>query len=186
MSIHCIVSKRRIFLTLFSLFFYFLTICGCGYRIADRLPSPSKIATTIAIPVLKNTTTTPRVEQILTRALIERFSENSTMNVSSEPQNGDFLFQGVVTSLNSSPILFGKEGFAHTFLLSIQTSVKITRKSDGKVILDQPSFLFRDQYQINPDVHQFFSEQNPAMERIARDFASSVVVLCMENLRHLN
>lgn len=159
---------------------------GCGYRLADRSHTQPKVAATLAIPVLKNTTTTPRIEQILTLALIERFSENSSMDISSDDKQGDIVLEGVVTSLNSAPILFGQEGFANTFLLSIQASVKITRKSDGKVIMDMPNFLFRDQYQINPDVRHFFSEQNPAMDRIARDFASTVVALCMENLHTID
>lgn len=159
------------------------TGAGCGYRLADRSRTQPKVAVTLSIPVLKNTTTTPRIEQILTRALIERFSQNSSMDISSDDKQGDIVLEGVVTSLHSAPILFGQEGFANTFLLSIQTSVKITRKSDGKVIMDMPNFLFRDQYQINPDVRHFFSEQNPAMDRIARDFASTVVALCMENLQ---
>ncbi len=162
------------------------TSAGCGYRLADRSRTQPKVTTALAIPVLKNTTNTPRIEQILTRALIERFSENSSMDISSDDKQGDLVLEGVVTSLNSSPILFGQEGFANTFLLSIQASVKIIRKSDGKVIIDMPNFLFRDQYQINPDVQHFFSEQNPAMDRIARDFASTVVALCLENLQTID
>ena len=40
--------------------------------------------------------------------------------------------------------------------------------------------MFRDQYVINVDVENFFSELNPALERIGQDFAASVVVGILE------
>ena len=43
------------------------------------------------------------------------------------------------------------------------------------------SYLFREQYVINVDVRNFFSELNPALGRIADDFAASVVTTVLES-----
>jgi hypothetical protein len=35
--------------------------------------------------------------------------------------------------------------------------------------------VFRDEYQISTDAREFFEEQDPALERMARDFAAQLV-----------
>ncbi len=35
--------------------------------------------------------------------------------------------------------------------------------------------VFRDEYQISSDVQSFFEEQDPAIERMSRDFAAQLV-----------
>lgn len=155
---------------------------SCGYHLAGNQIGRPDAPGSLSIPVLKNVTTSPQVEQVFTRALREQFSERTSMRITSQASEADWLLEGTIISLSSTPILFGKEGFANTFLLTVQASIKITQKKDGKVILNNTNFLFRDQYQINSQVRQFFSEQNPALARIARDFAASVYALFRENL----
>jgi hypothetical protein len=41
--------------------------------------------------------------------------------------------------------------------------------------------LFRDEYQISTDVQSFFEEQDPALERMAKDFAAQLVSNVVEN-----
>jgi hypothetical protein len=48
------------------------------------------------------------------------------------------------------------------------------RLSDHTVLWESPSFSFRSQYVLNSKVTQFFSEENAAVERLARDFAASL------------
>jgi hypothetical protein len=40
--------------------------------------------------------------------------------------------------------------------------------------------LFRDEYQISPDVKSFFQEEDPALERMSHDFASRLVANVVE------
>jgi hypothetical protein len=41
--------------------------------------------------------------------------------------------------------------------------------------------VYRDEYQISTDVQSFFEEQDPALERMSRDFAAQLVSNVLEN-----
>jgi len=42
-------------------------------------------------------------------------------------------------------------------------------------------FVFREQYEVSTDVSSFFEEQQPALDRMARDFAARLVSALLEN-----
>jgi hypothetical protein len=47
-------------------------------------------------------------------------------------------------------------------------------------VYENKDMVFRDEYQISSDVKSFFEEQNPALGRMSRDFASQVVADVVE------
>ncbi len=77
--------------------------------------------------------------------------------------------------MSSSPVTFGSDTFASAFLVTVQMSVKLVRTSDSKVLWENNNFLFRERYALNSKLADFFSEENPALERLSREFASSLV-----------
>lgn len=153
-----------------------LLVPACGYHTAGgtTLKTPSAIHS-LAIPTLTNKTTQQEVEQLLTRALIEQVSERTALRVSSQPSGSDAILQGEILSINAAPVIFGEESFASTFLVTIRVHIRITQQKDGQVLFENPAFIFRDQYVLNTRVRQFFSEQTPALRRMAKDFAESVI-----------
>jgi hypothetical protein len=50
----------------------------------------------------------------------------------------------------------------------------------GKVLYQNPSFVFRQQYQISRDLAQFFQEDTPALQRLSRQFAETLVSNILE------
>jgi len=53
--------------------------------------------------------------------------------------------------------------------------VKLVRGKDSAVLWQNPDFLFRERYVLNGNVTEFFSEENPALDRLSREFAASLV-----------
>ena len=45
----------------------------------------------------------------------------------------------------------------------------------GKVLWDNPNFLYREQYQVSRDAASFFDEANPAFLRVALSFSKTLV-----------
>jgi hypothetical protein len=41
---------------------------------------------------------------------------------------------------------------------------------------------FEGEYQLSDDPQSFFNEENPAVDRVARDFAQSIISTIMEGL----
>jgi hypothetical protein len=59
-------------------------------------------------------------------------------------------------------------------MVTVQLSVQLVRLNDSKTIWKNDDLVFSERHVINSNVRDFFSEENPALERLARSFASSL------------
>lgn len=152
--------------------------CG-GYHVAanQRLDRP---ITSVAVVPLRNETVTFRVEQILTRALVREFVEKTPYRLVGDPSQADAVVTGAVDRVSASPVIFGRGSFGNTYLVTLVAHLEMRDKA-GAVVFENRRFVFRERYVLNEDVENFFSELNPALERIARDFAGSVVSAILED-----
>ena len=69
---------------------------------------------------------------------------------------------------------------ARVFEVIITVALTVRDQTKNKIIYDNQNFIFRDQYDISIDPKQFFSEEGPAVDRVARDFAKSVLTTILE------
>ena len=172
---------RQLNLPAHSLVFLFvLTVFPtCGYRVASQNRLSPSIKSLVVLP-LENQTTVFEVEQILTQALIRAFVERSSYSVVNDPSKADAVLKGAVSRMSANPVLFAADTFGSTFLVTLVASVELRERGTGKVLFQNDRYIFREQYVINVDVENFFSELNPALRRIASDFASSVATTVIE------
>ncbi len=78
-------------------------------------------------------------------------------------------------STYSTPLTYdSRTGRVSTVLVTVNVSVLLKDKQ-GKVLYQNPSYLFRDQYQISQELTSFFEEDTPALERMSRQFARTLV-----------
>jgi len=63
----------------------------------------------------------------------------------------------------------------------MKCEVTLTEVGTDKVLYHNDNFLFRNQYEISTDVKSFFEEQDPALGRMAQDFAKRLVAAVTEN-----
>ncbi len=163
------------------LFLQVALLCSaCGYRVRSavgRLPSSVQ---SLGIPTFQNLTNQYRVEQVISRAVLREFSLRTRVSVNSSESGVDSVLLGEIRSVNSVPVTFGTtavgaQTFGSAYLVTIQLSVKLIRLNDSATIWQAEDFVFRDRYALNTNVQDFFSEENPTLERMARDFASSLV-----------
>lgn len=159
-----------------------IALCGCGYHVAGRTSAlPSNIHV-IAVPALENATTSYRIEQKLTAATIHEFLAKTPYKVVSNAADGDAVLRGKVVSLEAVPLLFDTtSGRATTMLVTIKCEVTLTQKSTDKVLYHANNLIFRSEYEISTDVTSFFGEQDPAVDRLAKDFAQRLVAAVVEN-----
>jgi outer membrane lipopolysaccharide assembly protein LptE/RlpB len=155
----------------------FTTItAGCGYHVAGRSSTLPSEWTTIAVPAFVNRTSNYRIEQRFTQAVIREFLERTKYKVIQDENAADAVVHGEVLTLETSPILFdATTGQVTTMLVTVHAKVSLTGRADQKVVYKNDDMVFREEYQISGDVKTFFEEQNPALQRMARDFASEVV-----------
>jgi outer membrane lipopolysaccharide assembly protein LptE/RlpB len=158
-----------------------LLTAGCGYHVAGRaanLPSDWK---TIEVPAFKNDTTQYRIEQQFTAAVIREFLSRTKYRVVQDTPSADAVLHGEVVSIETSPVLFdATTGEVTTMLVTVHAKVQLTDNRMQKTVYQNDDMLFRDEYQITPDVKSFFQEENPALERMSHDFASHLVANVVE------
>jgi hypothetical protein len=155
---------------------------GCGYRVAGRGDALPKSIHVIAVPALENKTTSYRIEQRLTAAMVHEFLAKTPYRVVADPANGDAVLRGKVLSLEAAPLLFDTAtARATTMLVTVKCEITLTDNATQKVLYHTDNFLFRNEYEISTDVKSFFEEQDPALDRLAQDFATRLVAAVTEN-----
>lgn len=172
----------------------FAMLGGCGYHVAGRNSALPKSIHVIAVPAIENRTSVYRIEQRLTSATVHEFLVKTPYRVVPDPENADAVLRGKVLSLEAVPLTFDTAtGRATNMLVTVKCEVTFEERETGKVLYHTDNFLFRNQYEIptvlvpgtttvNPNsVAGFFQEQDPALDRLAQDFAARLVAAVTEN-----
>ncbi|HUC54972.1 MAG TPA: LPS assembly lipoprotein LptE [Candidatus Cybelea sp.] len=161
---------------------------SCGYHVAGRSDSLPKTIHVIAVPALENKTTSYRMEQRLTSATVHEFLAKTPYKVVSDPANGDAVLRGKVLSMEAVPLVFDTTtGRATAMLVTVKCEITFEERETGKILYHTDNFIFRNQYEISTDptnpssIKSFFEEQDPALDRLARDFAARLVAAVIEN-----
>lgn len=158
---------------------------GCGYRIRSAVGELPAEARSIGIPTFRNVTSQFKIEQLLSRAVLAEFSARTRAPVNSSSSGVDLVLLGEILSVNSVPVTFnteagGAQTFGSAFLTTVRVSAKLLRAQDGSIVWQNDNFTYIERYVLNSSVGEFFSEENPALERLARSFAASLASSILE------
>ena len=144
----------------------------------DALP---KHIRTLAIPPFHNQALRYKVEQRFTAALIdESLRRARSLKITSTAEGADAVLLGTIKEFNYRPLVLDDLGRARVFEITVTAGVTLRDQTKNKVLFDNQSYKFRDEYEIAGDPQNFFNEEGPAVERIARDFARSVLTTILE------
>ena len=154
---------------------------GCGYHTAGHAVTIPDNVRTIAIPAFVNQTQTFKIEQMLTAAVVREFVTRTHYHVVNQVNDdADAALHGTVLSTYTTPLTYDSQtGRAASVLVVISMKVSLLDKQ-GKVLYQNPSYLFREQYEVSRDLNSFFEEDSPAFQRLSRDFAQTLVSNILE------
>ena len=154
---------------------------GCGYHTAGHAVQLPENVKTIAVPAFANTTTTYRIEQMLTASVVREFTTRTHYHILNDPDEAaDATLRGAVLSASSSPLTYNSAtGQAASVLVVVSMRVSLTDRQ-GKVLYQNPAYLFREQYEVSQDLTSFFEEDTPAFRRLSQDFARTLVSNILE------
>ena len=155
---------------------------ACGYRVAGRglrLPPTVKV---IAIPAFVNQTSWMRLEQKLTAAVMQEFIHRARYKIVGDEKEADAVLRATITEAGSVPVVFDPEtGRATAAVVMVRVNVTLRERGSRGVLFANPDYLFREQYEITGNLDTFFEERGPALDRLARDFAATLVTAVLEN-----
>lgn len=154
---------------------------GCGYHTAGHAVQIPENVKTIAIPAFKNETLTYHVEQMLTASVVREFNMRTHYHVVNDAADEpDAILSGTVLSTVASPVTYDTAtGRAASVLVVVSVRVQLTDRR-GKVLYQNPGYLFREQYEVSQDLSSFFEEDSPAFRRLSQDFARTLVSNILE------
>jgi len=154
-----------------------LVLCaGCGYHTAGHAVQVPESVRTIAVPAFKNETTTYRIDQMLTASVVREFTTRTHYRIVHETgDDADATLTGTVISTAASPLAYDTTtGRAASVLVVVSMRVTLAERG-GKVLYQNPAYLFREQYEVSQDLNSFFEEDTPASRRLSQDFARTLV-----------
>lgn len=171
------------FFALAVLFFVASGFTEC-YQPVTNSGLPARIKT-IAVPVFQTEARgiRYRLDTRFTDAVIkEVLKKGKGLKVQGSRDGADAVIEGNIRDFNFSGVLLDRNGRARVYEVTIVGAVTVRDLSENQVIYDNQNFIFRDSFEFSEDPRSFFNEEDPAVERMARAFAESVVSTIVNGL----
>ena len=154
---------------------------GCGYHTAGHAVQLPENVKTIAVPSFKNETLTYGIERMLTGSVVREFTTRTHYRIlNNTGDDPDATLHGSVLSTVASPLTYDTAtGRAASVMVVVSMKVTLVDRN-GKVLYQNPAYLFREQYEVSQDLASFFAEDSPAFRRLSQDFARTLVSNILE------
>ena len=155
---------------------------ACGYHVAGKGSNLPPTIKTIAVPAFVNASTRFRIEQKIAAAVTREFLERTSYQITANPAQADAVLRGTITDVRSGVVAFDlATGRATTSQVQVTAEVELVDLHTKKVLFKNPKYIFREQYQISQTPSAQFEEDQPALDRLARDLARTLVTEILEN-----
>ena len=145
------------------------------YKPVTKNQLPSRIKT-VAVPAFQNSALRYKIESRFTSAVIDELIRRGRgLRVQGEREGADAVIEGVIKSFTASGVLLDDQGRARIFEVTVVAAVTVRDQTENRVLYDNQNFVFRGEYEFANDPRNFFSEEDPAVQRMARSFGESIV-----------
>jgi hypothetical protein len=139
----------------------------------NQLPTRIKV---VAVPAFQNNALRFKIESRFTEAVVnELIHRGRGLRVQGEREGADAVIEGVIKSFSYGGVLLDDRGRARIFEVTIEAAVTVRDQTENRVLYDNQNFVFRGEYEFANDPRNFFNEEDPAVQRMARNFAESIV-----------
>ena len=147
------------------------------YKAVTKSGLPKHIKT-VAVPAFQfeNDGARYRVESRFTRAVVvEMIKRGRGLKVTGSKASADAVIEGTIKDFSFSGVILDSEGRARVYSVNIVTAITVIDLKKNKILYDNQEFKFQESFEFSNDPRSFFNEEDPAVERMARAFAESVV-----------
>src|SRR6185295_5726829 len=156
-----------------------LFVCGFAecYKPVTKNQLPSRIKT-VAVPAfqLESQALRYKIGSRFTDAVMrELVHRGRGLRVQGDRDGADAVIEGVIRGFNFSGVLLDDKGRARIFEITITAAVTVRDQTENRVLYDNQNFVFRGEYEFASDPRSFFNEEDPAVLRMSRSFAESIV-----------
>lgn len=159
------------------------SIAGCGYHVADTATHLPPDISSIDVPIFQTKVENYHTEIAFTNAVVRELTSRTKDRIteSDKLHAADATLRGTILSQTYAPLTYNSQtGQSSSYLITVTASVVLTG-ANGTVLYKNDHFRFRAQYQETADLTSFIQEDRPAVDRMARDFAQSLVSDILES-----
>jgi hypothetical protein len=156
-----------------------LSMLHCGYRLrgtGSYLPSHIK---KIGVPMFRNSTTRYQLDLKLTQAVINELVARTKVEVQSDNTGADAVLAGEVMTFSVNPIGFTGQATADRYNITVVAKIVLRDLVSQKTLFSNPSFVYVKEYQV-PEGTDFESVETEAIDKVAEEFARTIVVSLLE------
>ena len=162
-----------------------LSLGGCGYTLAGRGSFLPAYVKRIGIPLFTNRTQFFEIEQALTQRVRSEFMGRGKFEIVPQEAGADAVLTGEVTSLAIAPSGFNAQQQATRYTATLTAKIEFRDLRSNTVLWADASLVFREEYEVTSvaqgtDPTLFFGQNTNAIERLATDFARTVVSAILE------
>jgi hypothetical protein len=162
-----------------------LALPACGYSLAGRGSFLPAYIRTIGIPTFTNRTPVFNLETLLTQKVRAEFIGRGKYQILPQNTGVDALLTGEVTTVNIAPASFNPQQLASRYALTMTARIELRDVRENKVLWENASVMFRQEYEATSgrtvaDPAAFFQQDAPALERMATEFARTIVSAILE------
>lgn len=167
--------RALIFLTL-------ATLTGCGYHQAGSAAHLPPGVQTLAVPIFATNVQAYRTEMAFTQAVVRELNTRTRYRVvTSDTENPDATLHGTILSETIAPLTYDATTSQSSSYLVTVTAKAVLTGHDGRILYENDAITFREQYQSTQDLSGFIQEGSPAITRMSRDFAQTLVSDILES-----
>ncbi|HEY0003405.1 MAG TPA: LptE family protein [Pyrinomonadaceae bacterium] len=147
------------------------------YKPVTKNQLPQRIRT-VAVPAfqMEGNALRYKIDTRFTEAVVREIVRRGRgLRVQGEREGADAVVDGVIKSFIFSGVLLDDRGRARIFEVTITAAVTVRDQVENRVLYDNQNYVFRGEFEFSSDPRSFFNEEDPAVQRIARSFAESLV-----------
>ena len=159
-----------------------LPLAGCGYHTVGSATHIPGNVRTLAVPIFTTRAQAFHTEMAFTQATIRELNTRTKYRIlNTDSANADATLHGTILSQAVAPLTYdATSGQSSSYLVTITAKVLLTAH-DGHVLYRNDAIIFHEQYQSTQDLNGFIQEDSAAVNRVARDFAQSLVSDMLES-----
>jgi len=156
-------------------------LAGCGYHVAGSATHIPAGVRTLAVPIF-TTHAQAQTEMVFTQAVVRELNTRTRYRVlTADSADADATLRGTILAETTAPLTYDSTtGETSSYLITFTVKVVLTAR-DGRVLYQNDTLTFREQYQSTQDLSGFIREDTPAVGRLARNFARAVVSDMLES-----
>ncbi|MGI9066648.1 MAG: LPS assembly lipoprotein LptE [Pyrinomonadaceae bacterium] len=161
----------------FTTMLFFVSGFAECYKPVTKNQLPARIKT-VAVPAFQMGPKALRYKigsRFADTVINELIRRGRGLRVQGDREGADAVIEGIIKSFTYSGVLLDDKGRARIFEVTVEAAVTVRDQTENRVLYDNQNFVFRGEYEFANDPRNFFNEEDPAVQRLARNFAESIV-----------